>query len=206
MTTVSQQQSPLLAKHDEMILVVPRTALFPKEAHYGMVPCDDQSLATLITKHQQFMPRSLMEQDPSFKQIIPCMVYKHNDMYFLMQRKAKATETRLQSKFTLAIGGHIREEDLQANSIIEWAQREFEEEVSFDGSYSVRCIGLLNDDTNAVGQVHVGVVYLLEGDSSRISIKEEHEQGMLMTLDECEKFYDRMESWTQIIFNYLKNR
>ena len=60
---------------------------------------------------------------------------------------------------------------------------------------------MLNDDSNPVGQVHVGLVLLLQGDSDAIKVRSELKSGQLLTAQECLAFYDRMESWSQIIFD-----
>ena len=70
-----------------------------------------------------------METDPAYKQIIPYLVFTYENKYFLMQRQKKASETRLQSKYSLGIGGHIREEDMENCTLVDWAKREFEEEI-----------------------------------------------------------------------------
>lgn len=189
---------------DEHILVVKRDTLFPEGAWQGLKTINPESYLELIHQNKEFLPRILMEQDPAYKQIIPYLVFKHADTYFLMQRKKKASETRLQSKYSLGIGGHIREEDMENATLIDWAQREFEEEVAYSGSLRISPLGILNDDSNPVGQVHIGFVFLIEGDSNAISVKEELHSGALYTLDECEEFYPHMESWTQIIFKHLK--
>src|SRR5579871_1579108 len=171
---------------DEHILVVKRTALFPHGAWQGLKHVDVDEYLTLITRHQEFLPRSLMEVDAAYKQIIPYLIFAHNNRYFLMQRRAKASETRLQNKFTLGIGGHIRQEDLMTGtSIFDWARREFHEEVHYQGTFTIECLGLLNDDSNAVGQVHSGFVFLLHGNSADISVKSELKSGQLVTLEEC---------------------
>ena len=87
-----------------------------------------------------------------------------------MQRKGTASEQRLKNKYSLGIGGHIRQEDMTTNSIFDWARREFHEEVKYAGKLDIEPIGILNDDTNAVGQVHLGLVLLLKGDSEAISL------------------------------------
>lgn len=204
--STQQQTSQIQTHHDEHILVVKRTDLFPIVAWQGLQEVKNNYLVDIVKEKKEFLPRSLMEQDPTYKQIIPYLIFTHNDTYFLMQRQAKATETRLQSKYSLGIGGHIRQEDIEGADIADWARREFEEEVSYKGSYAIELMGILNDDSNPVGQVHIGFIYLLKGDSSEISVKEELKSGTLLTLDECAKFYDSMEPWTQIIFDHLENK
>lgn len=202
---MQQQTVKPTLKRDEQILVVKRSALFSEiEPWHGMNSSAFETLFKVVEQQQEFHPRSLMETDPTYKQIIPYLVFKHEDKYFLMQRQAKASEQRLKSKYTLGIGGHIRLEDLTNSDIMGWAQREFEEEVNYTGSYKVTPLGILNDDTDAVGQVHIGFVLLVEGDSGDISVKSELKGGELYTLEECETFYPNMEGWTQMVFDLLK--
>jgi predicted NUDIX family phosphoesterase len=203
--TVQQASTPDI-QPVEHILVVKRSVLFPEEpAWQGMAPLSPEAEAHILS-HQEFHPRPAMEEDPRYKQIIPYLIFKHADTYFMMRRSAKASETRLKSKYSLGIGGHIRAEDIEGGSIAQWAAREFEEEVSYSGTYTVHPLGIINDDSNDVGRVHVGFVYLLEGTSPDISIKDEHETGMLMTLDECRMLYDQMESWSRIVFDFLRQQ
>lgn len=208
MTTQTTQQSPMTQPHDEQILVIKRSTLFPDgtTAWQGLKAIDYEAYTTLIQEHKEFHPRSIMEQDATFKQIIPYLIFKHQDRYFVMQRQAKASEVRLQNKFSLGIGGHINEIDLVDGNIFNWARREFDEEVAYAGNYTIESLGILNDDSNSVGQVHVGFVYLLHGDSSDIAIKSEHKSGQMFTLDECIEKYDVMETWSQIVVDFLKQR
>lgn len=191
---------------EEQILVVKRSKLFAKDSWQGLKKIDFSSYLEIINKHKEFLPRSLMENDPNYKQIIPYLIFKHENKYFLMQRQSKASETRLQNKFSLGIGGHIRHEDLQeGTSIFDWARREFHEEVEYHGNLKIEPLGILNDDSNDVGKVHVGFVLLLHGDSNQIQVKSELKSGELLTFGECEKYTDTMETWSQIIFASLKN-
>lgn len=190
--------------HDEQILVIQRNYLFPDDSDWhGLQKVDMQEYLHLIKTHQEFHPRHSMETDPTYKQIIPYLIFQHQDRYFLMQRKAKASEKRLKNKFTLGIGGHIRKEDMQTNSIFDWAKREFHEEVVYHGSFTIQPIGILNDDSNEVGKVHVGFVFLLHGDTAAISVKSELQSGKLATKEECLALKDHMETWSQFVLEYL---
>lgn len=193
-------------KYTESILVVPTATLFPNGAWNGLKKVDCDSYLHLIEKNREFIARGVAETDPSYKQIIPYLVFTHNGNYFIMQRKASSTEQRLANKYSLGIGGHLREEDMEGSSIIEWAQREFHEEISYSGSVSITPLGLLNDDTNDVGKVHAGFVFLLEGDSDKISIKSELQHGYLATVDECKEKRSSMETWSQYVLDYLIKR
>lgn len=199
-----KNQSPFQKTHDELILVVKRTDLFKQEpAWSGLKAVNFDDYLTLIKDKKEFLPRSIMETDTRYKQIIPYLVFCHNDRYFLMQRTAQATEQRLQNKYSLGIGGHIRLEDMTNDSLFEWARREFNEEVDYDGSFTIEPLGILNDDSNAVGQVHIGFVFLLYGTSDKISIRSELKSGELLSLSEAKPFFSSMESWSQLVFEFL---
>lgn len=191
--------------HDEAILVVKRTDIFANHpAWHGLQQDSLKDVMQMIKSRKEFLPRSIMETDSDYKQIIPYLVFNYQDKYFLMQRQGKASEQRLKNKYTLGIGGHIRQEDMNTDSIFDWATREFHEEVSYNGSIEIETLGILNDDSNAVGQVHLGLVLLVKGDNADISVKSELKSGTMMTLNELKPYYDHMEAWSQMVFRYLK--
>ena len=201
-TTVNVQQP--LQPYDELILVIKRETLFADGDWQGMNTASLDTYVSRIHNNKEFMPRSIMETDPCYKQVIPYLVFAYQGSYFLMQRKSKASEQRLQGKYTLGIGGHMRQEDLlNSASIFDWARREFYEEISYDGSFTIKPLGIVNDDSNEVGRVHIGLVLLLEGDSNIISVKEELESGRLASLQECSALGDRLESWSTLIMPFL---
>lgn len=191
---------------DEQILVVKRELLFTDQAWHGLNTKDNQLLESIITTQQEFLPRSLMEQDPTYKQIIPYVIYHYNGTYFVMQRTSTASEQRLKNKFSMGIGGHVRQEDVDGKAITEWAEREFHEEINYQGTLVLEPIGFLNDDSNPVGRVHMGFVILAHGNTDNISVKSELKSGYLMTLAEIDALSPHLETWSQIVFEYLKNK
>ncbi len=203
--TQQQVESTAQQVHDEHILVIKRNDLFGPSSWHGIESTNLETYITRIAEKHEFLPRSLMETDPNYKQVIPYIIFKHKDTFFLMQRRSNATEQRLKNKMSLGIGGHVRKEDMQENDVVTWAMREFHEEVAYSGTFDVSLIGLLNDDSNAVGQVHVGLVMLFEGSNDDITIKSELKSGNLVTLYECKEHYDSLESWSQMVFDYLNH-
>jgi len=191
---------------DEKILVVKKNTLFAFHVIEGLVPIDFDQYQKLIQKHKKFLWRSRVEENRTYKQIIPYLIFSHGNKYFVMKRKNNASESRLQNKYSIGIGGHIRKEDIKRANIIGWAEREFREEVDYKGAFSIEPIGILNDESNSVGQVHTGFVFLLRGKSENIKIKDEHKEGTLLTLDECFALYNSMENWSKIVLNYLKKK
>ena len=204
MAQVNTQQQNNLQSHDEQILVVPREHIFTNnEAWHGLKDVDFDQYLQIINDKKQFLPRSIMETDPMYKQIIPYLVYTHEGKYFLMQRKSDASEARLRNKLTLGIGGHIRQEDMTEGSLFAWALREFHEEVHYSGNITVKPLGILNDDSNDVGKVHIGFVFLLQGDSADIAVKSELKSGVMVSLDECVAQRGCMETWSQFTLDFL---
>lgn len=203
-----QNQQPQVQKiqhksYDEEILVVKRNLLFAQTPAWQGINSDMQQIMEIITTSSHFMPRSHAETDMSFKQIIPYMLFIFKNKLFVMQRKSSASEQRLASKFSLGIGGHVRQEDITNANIIDWANREFEEEVTYQGSKTIQAVGILNDDSNDVGKVHLGLILIVHADSEKITINDEHKSGILLTRDECKALAPQMETWSQMCFNFL---
>ena len=207
-TTYKKKTRPFVfnKETDEKILVVKKNTLFAFHVIDGLVAINFDQYQKLIQKHKKFLWRSKVEENKTYKQIIPYLIFTHENKFFVMKRKSNASEGRLQNKLSLGIGGHIRKEDIKKANIIGWAEREFKEEVKYHGSYSIKPLGLLNDESNSVGQVHTGFVFLLEGTSKNIEIKDEHKEGTLMTLEECFGLYNSMENWSKIVLNFLKRQ
>jgi len=201
--SVTTQQAIPKTVHDEHVLVVKREALFTHDAWQGLNTDATSFILHVIEQHHEFQPRSLMEQDPRYKQIIPYVVFTFENKYFVMQRQAHASEQRLKSKFSLGVGGHMRQTDLQGSSIFDWAQREFHEEVSYCGALKITPLGVINDDSDLVGQVHLGLVLLIEGDNADITIKSELKSGQLLTLDELNLIADTLENWSSIVLKTI---
>jgi predicted NUDIX family phosphoesterase len=121
-----------------------------------------------------------------------------------MQRKNKPNEQALANKLSIGIGGHMTQTDIQGQTLFDWVSREFEEEVTYEGNLQMHTIGFLNDDTNEVGQRHLGLVILLKGDNPNIAIHgNEHKSGQLMSMEECFEKLDQFEAWSQIILQRL---
>jgi predicted NUDIX family phosphoesterase len=159
----------------------------------------------VIREHHFFRPRAEVENDPAYQQIIPYVVFRHGDRYFLTHRLRASSEKRLRKQYSLGVGGHINPGDLDAGDpILDGLKREWQEEVVYDGRFEARLLGFLNEDSSPVSKVHLGVVFLVEGDSPSISIREVDKlAGELFTLEEMRIYYLAMESWSQIVYDRL---
>ncbi|MDQ2944098.1 MAG: NUDIX hydrolase [Candidatus Dormibacteraeota bacterium] len=189
----------------EQVLCVKREDMFPDGAWHGFVSDDLERHQALIRERHFFMSRAAVENDPSYQQIIPYVVFRHDTRYFLTHRLRASSEKRLRKQYSLGVGGHINPKDLDAGDpILDGLRREWSEEVVYDGRFEAQLIGLLNDDSSPVSKVHLGVVFLVDGDSPSISIRETDKlAGELLTLEEMRIYYLGMESWSQMVYDRL---
>jgi predicted NUDIX family phosphoesterase len=190
---------------DEHVLCVSREDLFPDGAWYGFIGEGLERYQKVIREQSFFMPRAEVEEDPAYQQIIPYVVFRHGDRYFLTRRLRASTEKRLRQLYSLGVGGHINPGDLNnGDPILDGLRREFEEEVVYSGSIDVTLLGLINDDSSPVSRVHLALAFLVEGSSPEISIRETKKlAGELLTLEEMRMYYLEMESWSQIVYDEL---
>lgn len=189
----------------EQVLVVRREEIFPDGAWHGFVTENLDRYRSVIRERHLFKPRADVEDDPNFQQIIPYVVFRHRDRYFLTHRLRASSEKRLRKQYSLGVGGHINPGDLQSGDpILDGLKREWEEEVVYEGTFEANLIGLLNDESAPVSKVHLGVVFLVDGDTPNIAIRETKKLGgELLTLDEMRSLYLQMESWSQIVYDKL---
>lgn len=227
---------------DEQVLVVPAALLDELGRFQGF--CDDvqRYLPVLLgSSRTEYRLRGEMEQDPSFKQLIPYVVFRHRGddgvwRVFHYTRGSGQGEQRLHAKKSVGVGGHISLEDTQQPDVyLAGMQRELLEEVTFGaqqanelfggvtrvedltwetgetlrerlwlGGMAGQPIGLINDDSNAVGQVHLGVVHVVDLREPWVRAREKDlvDAGFAdhkaLLAD-----WDRFETWSQIALDFL---
>jgi predicted NUDIX family phosphoesterase len=197
----------------EHVLVVPTRRL--REAGYfqgftGDVPrYRDQLLDPAATSYR---PRDEMEHDPEFKQLIPYIIFRfrspEGDQLFQYTRGRGQGERRLHQLRSVGIGGHICSQDAGANQPYDVGmQRELDEEVWIETRYRSQCIGLINDDRNEVGRVHLGIVHLCDVESPRVGAREsELLDAGFRPFASLVSERDQFETWSQICLDALQNR
>jgi len=194
----------------ENILVVPRHVFETLGAFQGLsLDADRYMAAFLDPQNNLFLPRPSAEADPSHKQIIPYLVLRHGDRVLCYTRGKSGGEARLHAKMSVGIGGHMNDGDTHAThfdraAYLRAVERELHEELEIPGPYRQRAVALINDDSNEVGRVHLGVVHLVEVDSPDIRPREDSIQGLtFLTASELQEQRDRLESWSQIVADAL---
>ena len=193
----------------EDVLVVPRAHLFHSGAFHGFSAEGVGRYLAAIAAYAVFVPRAGVEDDPGLKQIIPYVVLRHRDRIFLVKRTRGGSEERLREKFSIGIGGHINPEDTgdAADPVEAGMRRELEEEVYVPAGWQVRPVGALNDDQEAVGSVHFGLVYVADLPSAEVRVRETGKlAGAFATLEEIHDVYARLETWSQFIVAAIDRR
>jgi predicted NUDIX family phosphoesterase len=80
--------------------------------------------------------------------------------------------------------------------------RELNEEVFLPGLQRLGVIGFINDDANPVGQVHLGIAFLVELANDRFSVNEpEMIEARWNEAEEIEQVFPQLESWSQILWS-----
>ena len=197
---------------DELVLVVPATAVIEAlgagQAWLGIRPAGEADLAALIRRDGAFRQRSAMETDPAWKQVIPYPVLRDGESWYLMRRTQAGSDARLHDRFSIGVGGHVNPEDGGLDGDLTTAlRREWHEELVVEFVPEFRFVGLLNDDTTPVGQVHLGLVY--EGDAAGrpVAIRENDKlSGRFASAAEVAAVSDRLETWSRIAFEWLEVR
>jgi predicted NUDIX family phosphoesterase len=192
-------------KLEEKVMVVRREDIFRWGIWNGIQTENLKKYINLISTKHKFLPRAQVETDPSWQQIIPYLIFENKGRIFVMKRKSDHTDSRLADLYSIGVGGHLNKRDVSGKDINVWVRREFEEEVKYEGKFKTNFLGLLNHDANDVGLVHIGLVIQVIGETDKIEIRDEHKSGELTKLADVGKFYKRMETWSQIVYDYLLN-
>jgi predicted NUDIX family phosphoesterase len=191
----------------EKVLAVPTRVLHEAGLFQGFSPRVDHYLPRLLDPaHMLYLPRSQAEEDPSFKQIIPYAVLKHGEHVFHYLRGKQGSEQRLRALRSIGVGGHINPDDENLfNSTYEQGMlRELAEEVAIDTTFEQRCIGLINDDSTPVGQVHIGIVHLFELAEPKVRRREQVlTQTGFAPLRQLAQEREAFETWSQFVLEQL---
>ena len=158
----------------------------------------------------RFMPRSQVEENPAYKQLIPYVLMSYQDKYLSYIRGRRAGEARLVGNRSIGIGGHINPVDWTLFSAelyktyLEAVEREVAEEVSVETSHTDRVVALLNDESNEVGSVHLGIVHHWVLDAPNVSKREQMiTQMAFMTPAELHEVRDTLETWSGLCLTQL---
>jgi len=198
----------------ERVLVVP-TELFHRLGYFqGFSSNTDAYLDELLSpENTTYRPRGEMEDDPSYKQLIPYVIFRYTDtencdQLFCYTRGTGQGEKRLHRKRSVGIGGHISSDDAGSAEHIhpydEGMRRELNEEVIVETPFREICTGLINDDETEVGRVHLGIVHLVDVERPAVKSREtEIVEAGFVPIDQLLADWDSFETWSQICLDAL---
>ena len=201
----------LIDKENQIIYAVETKNLFPTESHYfqGFHPHNETNFEKLILENLKEVKRGPAENDPTHKQPIAytLIVNPKNKSVFLYKRDGH--EKRIVGNHSIGLGGHIEPVDsIDGNPIRKSVHREvLGEEITLMGDViDTKVLGYINDDSNKVGEVHFGVLYLIETNGEVLPKDSEIKDGKLITLEELEEISKtgNLETWSEIALEPLK--
>lgn len=202
-----------MSKMDERILVVDRGFLFDHEmSTFQGVLTDVEKVGYLMTKfHRCFeVRRGDAEENEGWKQPIIYMVIKRGKEVFVYERLRGGGENRLHNQKSIGIGGHINNINKDWNTTFELnAYRELFEElwITNFNLHDIKVVGLINDDENAVGRVHIGILTLIElPEECEVFVREINKiKGDWTHIDRLleDGVYNGLETWSQFVVKVL---
>ena len=191
----------------ELVLVLPRGAVPGGCDFHGVRPADEsflQLLRAAVAEHGLYLERVVAETDPSFKQLIPYVVVRDADNVFLMHRTDAGGDARLHGRASIGVGGHLNPVDEGEDPLIAGLRREWDEELDVPWEPDFRLLGLLNDDSNPVGSVHLGVVFGVEADGGEVRVRERDKLvGSFAAREAVAASWERLETWSRLVASSL---
>lgn len=199
-------QSPTAS---ERVLVVPASELDRLGRFQGFQADAQRYLSALLAPEQMtFRPRSEVEDDPSWKQIIPYVVIRSRGSVFCYTRGSSQGETRLHRLRSLGVGGHVDEADSNGRAGMDAydaaMRRELDEEVDARSPGVMSLAGLINDDSTPVGSVHLGVVHIFDLEEPLVVPREAGlASAGFVSIAELPRARDEFETWSRFCIDEL---
>jgi predicted NUDIX family phosphoesterase len=188
----------------ERVLVIPRSAVMGDPGWLGLTTDGLEGFERLVAVRGAFRDRAEMEQDGSWKQVIPYLILRDGPRYFLMHRTRAGGDARLHDRWSIGVGGHLNPGD---GDLAGGLRREWAEEVEADFEPDFELVGLLNDDTTDVGRVHVGAVYVADAAGRSVAIRETDKlEGSFADAAAVAAVEDRLETWSALVFRHFERQ
>jgi predicted NUDIX family phosphoesterase len=196
----------------KLILAVSSEALPPALGRTAFVPMpEDRLWSTLHGAGLWLGPRVRLEEMPAFKQVIPYVVLRHGDRLVKYTRTTAGGEQRLHGRVSIGLGGHIDLSDVVAcgdsvdlvPTLEGAARREVDEELAGVDVVQRRWAGLLVDDDNAVGRVHIGVVAIWDlAGAPHGAAEDAIGDADMTTLQALRAEEERLETWSLLLVRH----
>ena len=184
----------------ENVLVVKTASLGDIISRSGLIKGHESEVLSLIAAEGSFLARPVAEESPEYRQIIPYVAIVRGDEVFATRRLSKGGESRLHGLMSLGVGGHINEIDSKDDDwLMNCLRREIEEEVDIADFGTLTLRGLVNDNGNDVGSVHLGFFFTLNT-TGDVTVRETDKlTGGFEPISALPEQLHTMETWSQII-------
>ena len=182
----------------EEVLVVGRAHLEPWLKKRAIITKHSDEIFEVIKENSEFLPREEAERNPEFKQIIPYVTIVQDQRVFASKRLSRGGEARLHNLVSIGFGGHINPSDSQGDPLMDGLRRELREEVQIERPGALRFLGIINDDMNDVGRVHLGLLFTHETEGNVAVLETEKLEGFWITADELCDYSEKMEDWSRM--------
>lgn len=195
-----------LRRPAEKVMAVRSEDIFRNGEWDGLNDKDFMNLSDIVRQKHVFLPRWDIEENPEWQQIIPFGVFVATKHIFSYVKSDESPEKRLVGERLLGIGGHLRQSDIvDYGSLLQWFEREWNEEIRYEGSPFVWPVGVIHDKSRPVSACHLGFVFLIYGSKMNLQIRafEEITEAKFLTLDELDTRGD-LDNWSRLVIDHLK--
>lgn len=199
-----------------MILKFDRDVIFEdEELAFQGLSTDRDVNDRILSNFESFkeVRRGDAEENPEWKQPIPYIMIRQGDDIFTYRRLGGSGESRLLDKLSIGVGGHMNAAKV-GPSTWDWnlrtnLLRELHEELIFqyDTPIEPKLVGLINDDSDPVGEVHIGVLMIIDiPEGHNVYVREtEVLEGSWVNLYELisESASINLENWSRLALRAL---
>lgn len=193
----------------EQVWGISRTVMEQQIGRFHGFLADDGDLASRCQSLEpfgSFRPRDQVEQDSSWKQVIPYSVLRHGDHLLQLRRLSTQGEARLHHRLSIGVGGHVNPETGDDEPLlIRGMRRELSEEICIDAhQVQFRMLGWINDDLTEVGQVHLGLAVEAFLDHRPLIRETDRMEGTWQPLQGLDATDPGWESWSSLLLSALE--
>lgn len=178
----------------------------------GFIPFDPKAKKFPFDGNEVWVgPRQHLEEMETFKQIIPYVLVARDDKFLVYKRTKSGGEERLHDKVSIGFGGHIDIGDVVATengesidietTIANAAAREITEELKLNETPEFMPYGLILDESDAVGRVHLGIVMIAHINGMALANEDQIDLVGFKTIENLDEM--NLESWSRILINAL---
>lgn len=197
-------KTKFVGKDNEEVLVIKTKTIFPDGIWEGFRQLDEKEFIEFINSNSEYLKRGYVETDESYQQVIAQIILKVGKKIFIHKVAQTGSESRLHDLWPILLGGHINNTDKDISKAFD---REFSEEINYRGKIiSKKFLGVVKLHDNPVNKVHVGLVWLYEGDIE--SFEDTGDDGVIdgkfADINELDALKDKMSYWSKVVYPEIR--